>query len=140
MVASRHGILSKMLPMIMLREREVGGQGVTDFGFLSMRTRSIIFPCLLALCCCAFGDSAYPPVVGNLTSAPVKIMLQWSGGPDQPGYLPPKTKCFQRLGGRSLMAIQVKTNDGRTRTYDQEFLERLRLLNGSSFEVWIITE
>ena len=124
----------------MLREQEAGGRGVTDLWFLSMRTRTIIFPCLLALCCRAFGDSAYPPVVGNLTSAPVKIMLQWTEGPDQPGYLPPKTKCFQRLKGRSLMAIQVKTSDGGTRRYGQEFLERLRLLNGSSFEVWVITE
>lgn len=105
---------------------------------IDMNIRSLCFVSFLALCCSAFGDKANPPVVGNITHMPVRILLHWDNGPDQPGYLPPMTKCFQRLAGRHLVAISVKKPDGANITYGQQLLDRLRNHNASPFEVWII--
>ena len=88
---------------------------------------------------CALGDPAYPPVVGNWSGGPARIVLLWSEGPNQEASLPHGSNSFQRIVGRNLTGLKAIENGGRVREYNQAYLNSLRKKSGSTFEVWIIT-
>ena len=115
----------------------VGVQG-NDVGAILMR--SWIFLILIAVCLfgCVFADPAYSPVVRNETRAPVRIVLRWEVGPDQPAYLQPGAACFQGVKNRQLTGITVKSDEGWTREYGRLFLGQVRGTQPSSDEVWLI--
>lgn len=102
--------------------------------------RRWIFLILNAICLfgCVFADPAYSPVVRNETRAPVRIVLRWELGPDQPAYLQPGAACFQGVKNRRLTGITVKSDEGWSREYGRFLLAQIRGTQPSSDEVWLI--
>lgn len=103
-----------------------------------MKRHNFVFLLALALFGCVFADPAYSPSVKNESHFPVRIVLEWEVGPDQPGYLPPGAACVQGVKNRRLSGISVESEEGWSRKYGRSFLARLRAGRSLTAEVWII--